>query len=77
MVPDLSVSSGRSKGGARGAPLCLDQTEARRDENIFLKTAPPPLSKVLYDRSPPRLSQGLDPALISAIKLVEKYETAN
>ena len=46
--------SGKSRGGAWRAtppPLFLDQTEAQRAEKNFLETAPP------------RLSQGLDPAL--------------
>ena len=34
-----------------GAPLFLDETEAKRAEKIFLDTVPPPLS------------HGLDPAL--------------
>ena len=29
-----------------GGALFLDQTEARRDENIFLETAPPPPSLI-------------------------------
>ena len=79
-MPDLPVSSGGSRGGARGArPLFLDQTEARRDEKSFFKTAPPYLRVWMTGSPPPPppLSQGLDPALISTIKLVEKYKTAN
>ena len=49
-----SVSSGGTRGGARGAcpPLFLDQTEARSAEKIFCDRAP-------------HLSQVLDQALIS------------
>ena len=38
------LPSGGSRGENRGAgpPLFLDQTEARRAENIFLETTPPP-----------------------------------
>ena len=46
----------------RGAPLVLDQTEAREAEKMFLESSPP-LSKGLDDRPPPNLSQGVDPAL--------------
>ena len=49
----------------RGAPLVLDQTEARGAEKMFLESSPP-LSKGLDDRPtppPPNLSQGVDPAL--------------
>ena len=54
-------SSGGSRGGARGAPpppLFLDQTEARRAEEIWGGTGPP-LSQGLDDR-PRLLSEGLD-----------------
>lgn len=39
------IDSGASRRGAWEAnlPLFLDQTEARRAEKIFFKTAPPPL----------------------------------
>ena len=50
------------RGPAPSSPLFLDQTEARRAENIFLETAPPALSKGLDD-CPPALCQGPDPAL--------------
>ena len=48
----------------RGAPLVLDQTEARGAEKMFLESSPP-LSKGLDDRPTPspNLSQVLDPAL--------------
>ena len=51
----------------RGAPLVLDQTEARGAEKMFLESSPP-LSKGLDDRPTPppphhNLSQGVDPAL--------------
>ena len=45
--------SGGSRGGARPPLSFLDQTEARKVENIFLETGPSPLSKDLDDRSPP------------------------
>ena len=44
---------GEGPGGP--APFFLDQTEARRAENIFLGDRPPPLSKGLDD-PPPRLN---------------------
>ena len=34
--------SGISRGGARDPPLSFDQNEARKAENFFLETAPPP-----------------------------------
>lgn len=39
------IDSGASRGGAWEAnlPLFLDQTEARKAEKNFFKTAPPPL----------------------------------
>ena len=39
----------------RGAPLVLDQTEARGAEKMFLESSPP-LSKGLDDRPPPPTS---------------------
>ena len=48
--------------GALALPLLLDQTEAPGAEKNFWETVPP-LSKGLYDRSPPLLCQGLNPAL--------------
>ena len=52
-------------GGGRLPPLLLDQTEARRAEKVFFKTAPPALSQGLGDRPhpPPPLSEALDPSL--------------
>ena len=56
-------------GGGRLPPLLLDQTEARRTEKVFFKTAPPALSPGLGDRPhppptpPPPLSEALDPSL--------------
>ena len=47
--------SGGSRGGAQGArgpPLFLDQTEARRPKKIFLENTPP-LSQGLDARPPP------------------------
>ena len=61
--------SGGSRGGARASPLFLEQTEARKAEQNFFKTAPSPLSQGLNDRAPlPPLSEGLDPPLDSAAK---------
>ena len=52
-----SVDTGSgSRGGARGSPLFLDLTEARRAEKNCFKTAPR-LSQGLDDR--PLLSEGL------------------
>ena len=48
-------------GEGSGPPLFLDQTEARRAENIFLETAPPPYLR--FWMTGPHLSQGPDPAL--------------
>ena len=43
----LRTSSGGSRGGAQGAPLFLDQAEARRADNIFFEDSPaPPYLKV-------------------------------
>ena len=51
-------------GKGSGPPLFLDQTEARRAENIFLETAPPPPPFYLrFWMTGPHLSQGPDPAL--------------
>ena len=49
----------------RGHPLFLDQTEARRAEEIFLETLPPSLSQDLDVQAPPPpvLCHGLDLAL--------------
>ena len=55
----LKQCSGGSKGGAQVPPLFFDQSEARMAENIFLETAPPPLSQDLDDPPPPP-SEGLD-----------------
>ena len=63
--------SGGSRGGAQGArgpPLFLDQTEARRPKKIFLENTPP-LSQGLDDRPPPSLAEGLDPPLYGALRL--------
>ena len=40
----------------RGAPLVLDQTEARGAEKMFLESSPP-LSKGLDDRPPQLISR--------------------
>ena len=47
------------------APLFLDETEARRAENIFFKPppSPPPLSQGLDDRAPLIWRSGSTPAL--------------
>ena len=45
-----SISSGGSRGGARGArapTLFLDQTEARRAVKNVLETTPPPSSPLI------------------------------
>ena len=59
-------SKGGGLGGARLPPLLLDQTEARRAEKVFFKTAPP-LSQGLGDSPhtppPPSPSEALDPSL--------------
>ena len=56
---------GRGPGGPSPTPLFLDQTEARSAEKNFGKTTPhpPPL---------PCLFQGLDPGLISLVKVYKK-----
>ena len=57
--------------GWPGPPLFLDQNEARRAENIFLETdPPPPSSQGVDDRQPPPLpprplSEGQDPPLFN------------
>ena len=66
-LKQLNISSGGSRGGARGtrAPLFLDQTEGRRAEKFF-KTVP------LISESGwpgPPLSEGLDPPLISNVSI--------
>ena len=38
----VACTSGGSRKGARGAPLFLDQTEARRAEKNIFETGPPP-----------------------------------
>ena len=38
----VACTSGGSRKGARGAPLFLDQTEARRAEKNLFETGPPP-----------------------------------
>ena len=48
-------------GKGSGPPLFLDQTEARRAENIFLETAPP--AYLRFWMTGPHLSHGLEPAL--------------
>ena len=53
------------EGSLSSLHLFLDQNEARRAKRIFWETTPHPFSKGLDDRSPPFLSQGLDPALPS------------
>ena len=61
---DVAVSGGStagSRGGVWGSPLFLNQSEARRTENFFLRSGPP-LSQGLDDRPPP-LSEGVDPPL--------------
>ena len=55
-------TSGASRGGA---PLFLDQTEARRVENVFLGDRPPPYFRVEMT-APPSLSECLDPPLLTA-----------
>ena len=50
---------GRGPGDA--PPLFLDQTEARRAENFFLRPPPPPYVGVLMTGAP--LSESLDPPL--------------
>ena len=42
---------------ARGSPLFLDQTEARRAKKKFLETRPHPLSQGLDDRDPLLISK--------------------
>ena len=59
---DSSVTDPGEGPGRPGPALFLDQTEARRDENIFLGDRPP-LSKGFFGDRPPPLSKGLDPAL--------------
>ena len=49
--------------GGPAPSLFLEQTEARRTENLFFWDRPPTSSKDLDDRAP-SLSQGLDPVLI-------------
>ena len=59
----MAVADPGEGPGGPSLPLLLDQTEAPGAEKNFWETVPP-LSKGLYDRSPPRpLSRGLDPAL--------------
>ena len=52
---------GKGPGGA--PPLLLDQTEARRAENFFLRPPPTPYVGVLMTGAP--LSESLDPPLQS------------
>ena len=49
------LSSGRSRGGARGglAPLFLDQNEAQRAEKNFFEAAPPPPYLRVWMTAPP------------------------
>ena len=54
---------GRGPGDA--PPLFLDQTEARRAENLFFETAPPPTPYVGVLMTGAPLSEGLDPPLQS------------
>ena len=42
----VACTSGGSRRGARGPPLFLDQTEARRAEKKFFETSPPPHLRV-------------------------------
>ena len=58
------ADSGEGPGGA--PPLFLDQTEARRAEKKFFWSWRPSLS----GWQGPRLSQGLDPALISLVSVI-------
>ena len=52
---------GEGPGGPKPHPLFLDQTEARSAEKNFGKTTPLPC-----------LFQGLDPGLISLVKVYKK-----
>ena len=58
----MAVADPGEGPGGPSLPLLLDQTEAPGAEKNFWETVPP-LSKGLYDRSPPLLCQGLNPAL--------------
>ena len=63
------VFSGVTRGGAgeSGAPLVLDQKEARRAEkNFFLRPGPPFISESGWPNPtpPPPPSEGLDPLLV-------------
>ena len=72
----LTLTSGGSRGGARGPPLFLDKTEARRAKNLLFETArhPPPPPPFPYLRvwmtvPSPELSEGLDPPLLTRNKI--------
>lgn len=74
------IDSGASRGGAWEAnlPLFLDQTEARRAEKKFFKTAPPPppnpYSHPLSQSLDEPLSEGLDRPLIDIPYLYVAYQ---
>ena len=58
------MDPGEEPGGP-GPPLIFGQNWGPKGRKIcFFKTAPPPLSQSLDDRSPPHLSEGRDPPLI-------------
>ena len=60
LMSNSSSGLGESPRGPAPVPLFLDQTEARRANKNFLKTAPPPPYLRVWMTVPSPLSEGLD-----------------